>query len=121
MIKNAEDLTLAGLLCPEEKVRIDFERSLSVLAIYLNRSEQNCLHFFLGLLARNFASISNRPSMQFFELFNKLIDLKARRDDLSGDLADDTSAIYNPEDLLNQIIDKIKQQQKLKNEVAASD
>jgi hypothetical protein len=46
--------------------------------------------------------------MQFFELFNKLIDLKARRDDLSGDLADDTSAIYNPEDLLNQIIDKIK-------------
>ena len=39
--------------------------------------------------------------MQFFELFNKLIDMKARRDFLSGDLADDMTAIYDPEDLLN--------------------
>lgn len=35
--------------------------------------------------------------------------------------ADDSSAIYNPEDLLNQIIDKIKVQQKLKQEAAGGD
>lgn len=108
-IKNAEELILAGILCPEEKVRIDFERSLHILATNLHGNETNCLNFLLGLLARNFANISNRPSMQFFELFNKLIDMKARRDFLSGDLADDMTAIYDPEDLLNQIIDKIKQ------------
>lgn len=34
-VKNAEDLVLAGLLCAEEKVRVDFERSLRVLAINL--------------------------------------------------------------------------------------
>ena len=68
------------------------------------------MDFFLGMLARNFGSISNRPSRQFFELFNKLIDLKARRDDLAGLAAEDSADIYNPEDLLNQIIDKIKQQ-----------
>lgn len=37
-----------------------------------------------------------------------------------GDAADDSSAIYNPEDLLNQIIDKIKVQQKLKQDQAAA-
>ena len=75
----------------------------------------------MGILARNFTSISNRPSRQFFELFNKLIDLKAHRDDLLGDAADDSSAIYNPEELLNQIIDKIKAQQRLKQEAASND
>ena len=49
--------------------------------------------------------------MQFFELFNKLIDMKARINFLSGDLAYDMTAIYDPKDLLNQIIDNIKQQQ----------
>ena len=96
-IANAEQLTLAGLLCPEEKVRIDFERSLSILAQNLMQdSNRNALYFLLGLLARNFANISNKPSRQFFELFNQLIDLKARRDDFLGDAADDSSAIYNP-------------------------
>lgn len=38
-----------------------------------------------------------------------------------GDAADDSSAIYNPEDLLNQIIDKIKAQQKLKQDAAANE
>lgn len=115
-VKNTEQIALAGLLCVEEKVRIDFERSLGVLAQSLQQSEHNALYFLLGVLARNFASISNKPSRQFFELFNKLIDNKARRDDLMGIAADDSSAIYDPEDLLNQTIDKIKQQQKLKQE-----
>lgn len=101
-------------------MRADFAQSLGVLALNLNQ-EHNALYFMLGLLARNFSSISNKPSRQFFELFNRLIDLKARRDDLLGDLADDSSAIYNPEDLLNQIIDKIKQQQRIKQEQQAQD
>ena len=89
-------------------MRTDFENSMSVLATTLNSADQNALYLLLGILARNFASISNRPSRQFFELFNKLIDLKAQRDEQLGDAADDSSAIYNPEELLNQIIDKIK-------------
>jgi len=108
-ISSAEQLCLAGLLCHEEKVRADFAQSLGVLALNLSQ-EQNALYFLLGLLARNFADISNKPSRQFFELFNRLIDLKARRDSLLGDFAEDSSAIYNPEELLNLIIDKIKQQ-----------
>lgn len=87
--------------------------------MYLNSQDCNPLHFVLGLQARNFASISNRPSRQFFELFNELIDLKAHRDTLAGEAAADSSAIYDPEDLLNQIIDKIKAQQKLKQEASA--
>ena len=118
-VNTAESLVLAGLLCSEEKVRIDFERSLSVLAIYLNRNENNALYFILGVLGRNFASISNKPSRQFFEVFNKLIDQKALRDDLMGEAADNSNSIYNPEDLLNQIIDKIKAQQKLQKATEA--
>ena len=71
----------------------------------------------LSLLAKNISSVSNKPSRQFFELFNKLIDMKSRADDLRGGIAAEGSeAIYDPEDLLNQTIDKIKQQQKLKQE-----
>jgi len=63
----------------------------------------------MGVLAKNFAFISNKPSRQFFELFNKLIDLKAKVDALQGESA---QAVYDPEELLNQTIDKIKQQKK---------
>ena len=118
-ISNSEQLVLAGLLCSEEKVRHDFARSLESLAVNLNSQESNPLHFLLGVQARNFGSISNRPSRQFFELFNALIDLKAMRDDLAGEAAADSSAIYNPEDLLSQIIDKIKAQQKIKQEAGS--
>ena len=38
-IANAEELVLAGLLCSEEKVRTDFENSMSVLATNLNSAE----------------------------------------------------------------------------------
>jgi hypothetical protein len=54
----------------------------------------------MGVLARNFSLISNKPSRQFFDLFNKLIDLKAQIDALQGG-ADESEAIYNPEELLN--------------------
>ncbi len=42
--------------------------------------------------------------------------MKSRADDLRGIAAEGSEAIYDPEDLLNQTIDKIKQQQKLKQE-----
>lgn len=121
VVRNAEELTLAGLLCSEEKIRIDFGSSLGILSVNLHDSEHSALPFFLGVLARNFETIQNKPSRQFFELFNRLIDLKAYRDELQGANADDSSAIYDPEDLLNQIIDKIKVQQKLKREAAGGD
>ena len=115
-IANTEQLVLAGLLCSEEKVRSDFARAFESLALNLNSQDCKPLHFLLSLQARNFSAISNRPSRQFFELFNELIDLKAIRDNISGEASADSSAIYNPEDLLSQIIDKIKAQQKIKQE-----
>ena len=99
------------MLSQEEKVRQDFKQSLGVLASALNKGGNGSLNFFMGVLARNFNLISNKPSRQFFELFNKLIDLKAQMDALSGG-DDDGQAIYNPEELLNQTIDKIKSQQR---------
>jgi len=59
----------------------------------------SALNFLMGILARNFGSISNKPSRQFFDLLNKLIDLKAKHDALSGSGAADD--VYNPEELLN--------------------
>ena len=56
-IRTAGDLVLAGLLCQEEKVRADFERTFRILSIYLCRAEHNALYFLLGVLARNFALI----------------------------------------------------------------
>ena len=100
-IKNTESLILLGLLSDEDKVRSDFLQSLSVIATNLREKENNALYLLLGILANNFSIISNKPSRQFFELFNKMIDLKAIRDNIMGDAADDSSDIYNPEALLN--------------------
>ena len=47
--------------------------------------------------------------------------MKAIRDDLLGEAAGDSSAVYNPEDLLNQTIDKIKQHQKDKQQESQGD
>ena len=117
-VRNIEELILAGIFCSEEKVRTDFGSSLNVLSVNLREADQNALSFFLRILARNFNSIGNRPSRQFFELFTRMIDLKAYRDELMGSANADERAIYDPEDLLNQIIDKIKAQQKMKKEAA---
>lgn len=119
-VRNAEEIVLTGLLNAEQKVRIDFETSLDALASGMSH-KQNALHFLLGIVARNFSTISNKPSQQFFKLFNRLIDLKSSRDDLLGESTEDSSAIYNPEELLNQTIDKIKQQQRDKIQQAAQD
>ena len=118
-IANAEQLILAGLFCHEEKVRQDFAAAFESIAIKILNNEQNPLNYVLGLLAKNFSQISSKPSRQFFDLFNSLIDLKAHRDSLDG-VTSDASAIYNPEDLLSQIIDKIKAQQRQKQESASA-
>ena len=68
---------LTGLLNSEEKVRQDCKSSFDVLARSLNSGDASALNFLMGVLANNFGSISNKPSLQFFELLNKLIDLKA--------------------------------------------
>lgn len=100
-MRNIEELILAGIFCSEEKVRTDFGSSLNVLSVNLREADQNALSFFLKILAKNFNSIGNRPSRQFFELFTRLIDLKAYRDELMGSENADERAIYDPEDLLN--------------------
>ena len=69
---------LVGLLNQEEKIRQDFKSSLEALARNLNTANTSALNFLMGILANNFGSISNKPSRQFFELLNKLIDMKAQ-------------------------------------------
>ena len=76
-VASAEQLVLTGLLNQEEKVRQDCKSSFDVLARSLNSADASALNFLMGILANNFGSISNKPSIQFFELLNKLIDLKA--------------------------------------------
>jgi hypothetical protein len=83
-VRNIEEVIITGLLCSEEKVRADFGQSLNVLSINLRDDDTNALPFFLQIVARNFNNIGNKPSRQFFELFNRLIDLKAFRDELMG-------------------------------------
>ena len=61
-VRNIEEVIVAGLLCPEEKVRADFGSSLNVLSTNLREADTNALPFFLQIVARNFNNIGNRPS-----------------------------------------------------------
>ena len=63
------------------------------------------MKYLLGLLAKNFENISDRPARQFFDLLNELIDLNAIEDCLSGS---SDKKIYDPEKLMSQIIDKMR-------------
>jgi len=104
-IKDTQDFILGGLLrCTEEKVRLDFANTFKSLSIHFSSGDNSVLVFLLGLLAKNFSQISNRPAMQFFELFNELIAINA---DLNSD--EDQGGIYDPKQLLTQIIEKIKE------------
>ena len=49
--------------------------------------------------------ITDKPARQFFELLNTLIDLNA---ELDAEAAAEVAKVYNPEQLLSQIIDKIR-------------
>ena len=65
-------------------------------------SDNSALIYLLGLLAKNFSLISDKPAMQFFDLFNDLIALDTQYE------FEEESQIYDPEDLVNQIIERVK-------------
>ena len=99
--KDTEDFVLGGLLfCPEEKINLDFQNTFSSLSKHFLESDNRALIYLLGLQAKNFGLIADHPARQFFDLFNELIDLHAERDW--------ENEIYNPEELLVQIIGRIK-------------
>ena len=76
-ITNGRDFILNGLLFnAEDKIRNDFKNSFKALCSSSNRGPGNALNYILSLLAQNFTEVTNRPSSQFFSLFNQLIDLK---------------------------------------------
>ena len=104
-IKITDDFVLGGLLlCPEEKIRLDFQNTFSSLSQHFSTGDNSALIYLLGLLAKNFSMITDRPARQFFDLFNELIALNAEY----SWMIEDQSAIYDPEDMLRQIIAKIK-------------
>ena len=123
-IASGKDLILTGLLyCPEDKIRKDFKNTLKALCQQLNKGTNNALAFVLTLLGQNFSEISNRPCAEFFDLFNALIDLKAQRDEFAGQLADaeEEKIQYDPEDLLTQIIARLKESQQLSKQKKSDD
>ena len=101
-IAVASDFIMHGVLyCKEEKIRQDFKTALSVLGRH-----SEALSFLIKILSANFSQISDFPCVQFFELFNELIDLFYARQTL-GEKSDE-SQIFDPEVLLSFIIDKIR-------------
>ena len=105
-IKNADDFILAGVLfCTEEKIRQDFCLTFTTVSKNFSTEGSEPLKYLLGLLAKNFENISDRPARQFFDLLNELIDLNAIEDCLSGS---SDKKIYDPEKLMSQIIDKMR-------------
>ena len=55
----------------------------------------------LGLLASKFDTISDKPAREYFALLDTLINIYAE-----ADIGEETG-VYDPEQLLSQIIDKI--------------
>lgn len=65
---------------------------------------ESALGFLLKLLSKNFYKISDHFCRQFFELFNDLIDLHF----IKVELGTADMSLFNAEQLLGQIIDKIR-------------
>jgi hypothetical protein len=101
-----EELIMSGILyCSAEKIREDFKFTLLELAKQLQTSEsESALGFQLKLLSKNFHKISLYPCRQFFDLFNELIDYYFVKVTLGSEESD----LFDPEQLLSQIIDKIR-------------
>ncbi len=121
-IPSFDQFVLEGLLlCKQEKVREEFKQSLSCLSkSVLNASvvRELPLFYLLRLLGDKFSIISEYPCKQFFELFCELIDQYFIARSLGS-----AGQVFNPETLLSQIIDKIKEYNKLaqtKNPAAQS-
>lgn len=60
----------------------------------------------IKVLSANFSQISDFPCVQFFELYNELIDLFYAKQALSH--KSEETQIFDPEVLLSYIIDKIR-------------
>lgn len=90
------------LYCKEEKIRQDFKTALSVLGRH-----SEALSFFIQILSANFNKISDFPCVQFFDLYNELIDLFYAKQALSSNTEQN---VFDPETLLSFIIDKIRSQ-----------
>lgn len=97
---------MAGILyCSAEKIREDFKFTLLELAKQLQTTDsESALGFQLKLLSKNFHKISLYPCRQFFDLFNELIDYYFVKVTLGTEERD----LFDPEQLLSQIIDKIR-------------
>ena len=92
-------------MCDEEKIRQDFGITFGALSKHWSSGQPSPLKYVLGLLAKNFENISDRPARQFFDLLNELIDLNA----IDECLAEPNELkIYDPEKLMSQIIDKMR-------------
>lgn len=97
---------MSGILyCSAEKIREDFRFTLLELAKQLQTLEsESALGYQLKLLSKNFHKISLYPCRQFFDLFNELIDFYF----VKVTLGTEESDLFDPEQLLSQIIDKIR-------------
>lgn len=102
-IASASDFIMHGVLyCKEEKVRHDFKTALSVCGHH-----NTALSFLIKILSSNFSQISDFPCVQFFELYNELIDLFYKKQALSSGQGEHEN-VFDPEKLLSFIIDKIR-------------
>lgn len=79
-IKYSSDFLMHGVLyCKEEKIRQDFKTALAVVGRH-----SGALSFMIKILSVHFSQISDFPCVQFFELYNELIDLFYAKQALSS-------------------------------------
>jgi hypothetical protein len=79
-IKDSSDFLMHGVLyCKEEKIRQDFKTALAVVGRH-----SDALSFMIKILSAHFSQISDFPCVQFFELYNELIDLFYAKQALSS-------------------------------------
>lgn len=111
-MNSCDSFVLSGLLyTQQEKIREEFKASLGALARKLTFNgdsklvREPPLFYLLRLLSTRFSQISDYQCKQFFELFCDLIDLYFIVKSVYGA---DIGSVFDPEQLLSQIIDKIK-------------
>jgi hypothetical protein len=87
------------LYCPVEKIRQSFRNVLSNLTSRIEASE--AVNFLLELLSSKFSMISEYSCMQFFGLFNDIVDAFFKS------ATKEQQEAFDAETLLGQIVDKI--------------
>lgn len=108
-ITTASELLMHGVLyCKEEKIRQDFKTALTVVGRH-----GQALSFIIKVLSAHFNQISDYPCVQFFELYNELIDLFYAKQALG---TSEEQNVFDPETLLSFIVDKIREQKQATTE-----